>query len=280
MNRRHGTVDSAAGLIPFGHLGWGYRDRSEFLIRAAEYIADGLAQNQWVEYVGSGNREQLRAELSLLPVDTSDVKITDALEFYAVPSGDVIDPQIALATRIAAVDNAITLGYSGFRAVVDVTSMVLRPDQRDAFAQFEFLIDQTMAALPVSALCAYDHSQLDAVAAGLICLHPLVGGAGPAFQVFAEPGADFALAGEIDSVDAEAFRSALQRIWPLIGVDEVIVDARDVKFIGHRHLLEIEWSAHADGRTVVLRDAPRIVTRLVDLLHLNHVRVKPATSAS
>lgn len=278
MNRRHGTVDSAAGLIPFGHLGWGYHDRSEFLVRAAEYIADGLAQNQWVEYVGSGSREQLRAELSLLPMDTDDVKITDTMEFYAVPSGDVVDPHVAVAARVAAVENAIAQGYTGFRAVVDATSVAQRTDQRDTFAQFEFLIDQQMAVLPVSALCAYDLTQIDA--AGLICLHPLVGGAGPAFRIFAESGAGFALAGEIDSVDAEAFRSALQRIWPLLSDDEILVDARDVKFIGHRHLLELEWSAHADGRTVVLQDAPRVVTRLVDLLQLNHVLVKTATSAS
>lgn len=278
MNRRHGTVDSAAGLIPFGHLGWGYHDRSEFLVRAAEYIADGLAQNQWVEYVGSGKREQLRAELSLLPMGTGDVKITDTMEFYAVPSGDVVDPHVAVAARVAAVENAIAQGYTGFRAVVDATSVAQRTDQRDTFAQFEFLIDQQMAVLPVSALCAYDLTQIDA--AGLICLHPLVGGAGPAFRIFAESGAGFALAGEIDSVDAEAFRSALQRIWPLLSDDEILVDARDVKFIGHRHLLELEWSAHADGRTVVLQDAPRVVTRLVDLLQLNHVLVKTATSAS
>lgn len=278
MNRRHGTVDSAAGLIPFGHLGWGYHDRSEFLVRAAEYIADGLAQNQWVEYVGSGSREQLRAELSLLPMDTDDVKITDTMEFYAVPSGDVVDPHVAVAARVAAVENAIAQGYTGFRAVVDATSVAQRTDQRDTFAQFEFLIDQQMAVLPVSALCAYDLTQIDA--AGLICLHPLVGGAGPAFRIFAESGAGFALAGEIDSVDAEAFRSALQRIWPLLSDDEILVDARDVKFIGHRHLLELEWSAHADDRTVVLQDAPRVVTRLVDLLQLNHVLVKTATSAS
>lgn len=278
MNRRHGTVDSAAGLIPFGHLGWGYHDRSEFLVRAAEYIADGLAQNQWVEYVGSGKREQLRAELSLLPMGTGDVKITDTMEFYAVPSGDVVDPHVAVAARVAAVENAIAQGYTGFRAVVDATSVAQRTDQRDTFAQFEFLIDQQMAVLPVSALCAYDLTQIDA--AGLICLHPLVGGAGPAFRIFAESGAGFALAGEIDSVDAEAFRSALQRIWPLLSDDEILVDARDVKFIGHRHLLELEWSAHADDRTVVLQDAPRVVTRLVDLLQLNHVLVKTATSAS
>ena len=63
MSRRHGVVDSAGGLIPFGHLGWGYRDRSEFLTRAAEYITDGLIQNQWVEFVGDGSPDQLRAEL-------------------------------------------------------------------------------------------------------------------------------------------------------------------------------------------------------------------------
>ena len=42
MSRHHGVVDSAGGLDPFGHLGWGYRSRPEFLARAAEYIADGL----------------------------------------------------------------------------------------------------------------------------------------------------------------------------------------------------------------------------------------------
>jgi hypothetical protein len=36
MRRRHAVLDSAAALTPFGHAGWGYRDRGEFFSRAAE----------------------------------------------------------------------------------------------------------------------------------------------------------------------------------------------------------------------------------------------------
>lgn len=275
-SRQHGVVDTARGLIPFGHLGWGYRDRSEFLARAAEYIADGLAQQQWVEYVGTGDRDRLRAELAGLPglADVEDVKVTPALEFYGVRAGtDVVDPEAAVALRSSAVHRALREGYTGFRAVVDATSVCERPEQRDAFARFEFLIDQKMAVLPVSALCAYDTSRLGPDAAGLICLHPLVGAAAPSFQLYAEAGADFALTGESDSACAEDFTGILRRIWPLTEGEQVIVDARDLDYIGHQQLVDLDLQARADGRRFVLRKPQPIVKRLAELLDLSNVVV-------
>ena len=64
MTRYQTTVDSAAGLVPFGHLGWAYRDRDEFALQAGRYLADGLAQGQMVEYVGDGDPDTLRRELA------------------------------------------------------------------------------------------------------------------------------------------------------------------------------------------------------------------------
>lgn len=276
MSRRHGVVSSAAGLIPFGHLGWGYRDRAAFLARAAEYIADGLARNQWVEFVGAGDQAWLRAELSALRdvVDVDRVTVSPAAEFYRIPDGtDVVDPQIAVAARVAATENAIRLGYSGFRAVVDATAVTLRPDQRDAFAHFEFLIDQKMAVLPVSALCAYDMSRLDREAASLVCLHPLVDDSAPSFQIYAEDGADFAVAGEVDIAAAPAFTAAVRRVWQFTPAGLVTVDARDLSYIGHQQLLDLERQAAAERRRILFRTDQPVLARLVDLLGLQHISV-------
>ena len=54
MTRQHGVLGTAADLVPFARVGWGYRDHAEFGVRAAEYIADGRQRHQCVEYVGRG----------------------------------------------------------------------------------------------------------------------------------------------------------------------------------------------------------------------------------
>ena len=277
MRRHHGVVDSAGGLVPFGHLGWGYRSRPEFLARAAEYIADGLNRNQWVEYVGAGSREQLRAELDAMPIDTTRVTATPALEFYGVAEGtDIVDADVAVAIRVAAVVSAFDRGYTGFRAVVDATAVTQRPEQRDEFARFEFLIDQKMATLPVSALCAYDITRLAGDADGLLCLHPLVGPGAPTFRLYAEPGVALVLDGEVDAASSDTFTTTLQRIWPVTGDGQLVVDAAGMYFIGHHQLLELDNLAARDGRQVVLRGCGPLLTRLAGLLELANLRIEPA----
>lgn len=277
MIRQQGIVGSAAGLIPFGHLGWGYRDRADFLARAAEYLADGLAQNQWVEYVGAGSRDELQAELTTLPGigRDNDIKVTPTRKFYAVPDGgDIIDPDLSVAKHVAAVENALAQGYTGFRTISDVTTVARRPEQRNALARFEFLIDQQMAVLPFSAFCAYNTAELAGHAGALLCLHPLIGGCFPMFRLFAQPGTSFALTGEIDTASDETFTAALHHIWPLLTEDKMIIDARRLEYIGHQQLLTLDDLARADGRQVVLRTGQPIPIRLVDLLGLTHVRAE------
>ncbi|VBA60300.1 hypothetical protein LAUMK191_05451 [Mycobacterium attenuatum] len=281
--RPHGVVASAAGLVPFGHLGWGYRARAQFLTRAAEYLLDGRRLNQWVDYVGAGSRDQLRAELAAMPtiadlLDSGGIGVTPVTEFYTFrPGSDVVDPERAVAQRVEAVGKALADGYSGLRAIVDCTAVARTPAQRDAFACFEFLIDQQMAVLPVSALCAYDTSRLREGAGELMCLHPYVGQHAPGFRLYAAPGSSFALTGEIDAASEPTFAAALHRTWPLTGDDTLVIDARELSFISHRQLDILDRCARSDNRIVVLRTDQPVPARLFSVLDFTNVRLEVPT---
>jgi hypothetical protein len=276
-------VASAAGLIPFGHLGWEFSARAQLLTRAAEYIADGLAHNQQVEFVAAGSHEQLRAELASFPgladrLAAGDIGVRPVMEYYALEAGsDIVDPQRAVTARVAAVEAAIARGYSGFRAAVDATAVAGRPEQRDALARFEFLVDQKMAVLPFSALCAYNTSQLKEAADGLLCLHPYVSPGGPSFRLHAQTDAAFALSGYVDNASDGLFTATMQRIW-WAGDDPLIIDAQDLDFITHRQLCTLDDYARVDGRKIILRTDQYIPGRLAGLLDLTNVVVEPPIS--
>ncbi|MBV9319050.1 MAG: MEDS domain-containing protein [Mycobacterium sp.] len=279
MIRQHGLVSSAAGLIPFAHLGWGYRDRAEFCARAAEYIADGLASNEWILYVGAGSRAALRAELAALgfgeAVKSRQILAAQPDDYYTfVPGSEVVDPEATVAKGVARFEQLLASGCPAFRAVVDGTVAAVTTKQRDALARLEYLVEKTMSVLPASALCAYDVSRLGPAAKEMICLHPVVGKGVVGFRLYPQQDAGFALAGEIDSADADAFTASLQRIWPLAPGDELIVDAYGLDFVTHRQLLELDERARAERRKVILRTDQCLVAQLVEVLELENVRVE------
>ncbi len=279
--RRHGVLTSAASLIPVAHLGWGYHDRTEFGARVGEYLADGIACNQRIEYIGAGSRTALCAELTELGfgegVRSGRIRVTPAEDTYEYcPGSDVIDAEATVAERVAATEEALSDGYSGLRAVIDAVTVARTPDQRTAWAHFEYLIDQQIAALPLSAMCAYDLTALGAAAAELLCLHPLAAEGTVGFRLFAEPGFGFVLAGEIDAADNDAFVTAVQRVWRLQPPGPLLIDARALRFVTHHQLAILDDLARADHRDVVLLSDQRIVSRLAELLRLTRLRVAPA----
>lgn len=280
--RRHGAVPSAAGLIPFGHLSWGYHDRTEFGVRVAEYVADGIATNQRIEYIGGRSRESLCAELAEIGfsegLKSGRIRVTPAEDAYEFcPDSDVVDAEASVAESVAATEEALTDGYSGLRAVNDAVAVVRTPEQRNAWANFEYLIDQKMAVLPLSAMCAYDLTTLGTAAAELLCLHPFTADETVGFRLFAEPGFSFCLAGEIDAAENDAFLVALQRVWRLQPPGPLLIDARELKFITHRQLATLDDFARTDCRDVVLLSDERIVARLAELMGLTNVRVAAAS---
>jgi anti-anti-sigma regulatory factor len=283
MTRRHDVLNSAAGLAPFGHVAWGYRDRAEFLSRAAEYIADGLRQNQYVAYSGEGTREALRSELAEMPgisdhIDSGGMEVTPAEDHYVyLPGTDVIDADEAMAKYLAAVEQAIAKGYSGFRAVSDLTSVARTPLQRDALARLEYRVDQQMAVLPFSAFCGYDISELRGTAEELICLHPFVSEGSVTFRLYADPDVDvdFAISGEIDAAASKLFDTTLERVWPLESNHTLHIGAQELQFISHGPIFNLEERAREQDRKVVLSTNQPAISRLVDVFDLIHVRVTP-----
>jgi anti-anti-sigma regulatory factor len=280
--RRHAAIESAAEFAPFAHIGLAYRGRTEFVRRAAEYIATGIRNNQFVVYAAAGNRTTLEAELAAIPgmsgcLESDGVKIMSADDYYAYrPGTDIIDAERAVAQYLKGTQRAIDHGYNGFRAVSDVTPVARTPAQRDALAQVEYLVDQQMALLPFSALCGYDTCRLGSAADELVCLHPFVSKGSVAFRLYAEPDAevDFALAGEIDAANRDVFATTLQRIWPLVEGHTVRIDAQELGFISHQQLNMLEKRASKHNRKVVLSTNQPILSRIVDLLDLTNVRVE------
>lgn len=268
MARTQAVVDSASGLVPFGHLGWAYRSAAEYAEQAALYVADGLAAGHWVEYVGDADRDRLRREVEALPVpdgtDLRAVVVTPIREFYDMPAdADVIDPDAAVARRVKATEHALGVGCTGFRAVVDTTALGRRPEQRAALARFEFLIDAVMATEPVSALCAVDRRVLGDAARELACLHPLTGPDTVAFRLYREPDVDLVLAGEVDLDEQAVLLTTLERVWPSAPNGTLTIDARDLRFVDHRSLEHLDRIAERRDTRIVLRCDQRVPARLL-----------------
>ncbi|OBI43719.1 hypothetical protein A5707_04850 [Mycobacterium kyorinense] len=276
--RRHGVLSSAAGLGPFAHLGWGYCGQEEFRVRAGEYISDGLAADQCIEYVADRDGQSLRAELAEIGFDdavkSGRIHVTPAEDFFAFTSDGLVDPRATIAKRLGATEHAVSTGYSGLRAAVDDTPVARTPEQREALACYEQLLDREMLTAPFSALCAYDTTVLRDAAGELICLHPFVGGGAVGFRLFAEQDAGFALAGEIDVTDSDTFVTAIGRVLAVQGRDALVVDASGLDFTTHHQLLALDRHARAVDRQVVLRTGQPVIARLAQLLELTNVRVE------
>jgi hypothetical protein len=278
-------VESACGLLAHGHLCWAFTDRGEYLTRAGEYVSDALAAGQWVQYVGAGTPAQLRGELDALAgqtlVDTSRVGVSTLEEFYGVGGGSrPVDPQAAVAALIAGTENALAAGYTGFRMVLECTALVRTQQQRAMFARVEYVIDHQISMLPASALCAYNLAELGAAAvAELACLHPYARPGSTLFRLYAQPGAECALAGEIDLSCAELFATTLTRTiaQPVGGCGAgLIVDCTGLDFIDHRGVLALAATAQLTGHPLVVRTAGHSnLARMAEILDTPELRVQP-----
>lgn len=287
--RQQGVVEKTDSPLPGGHLCWVYGDREEFRARAREYALEGVKSGEWVECVGESSADTLRAELaadpSLRPALESGVLGTSSVEeFYQCSTNRVVDPEVAVAARVAATEEALAAGYTGFRAVVDATTMVGTDLQRDAFARFEHLIDHKMSALPVTALCAYGLHQLGSSAvAEVACLHPLTNYGTVPLRLYSQQNRDgdgthLAVAGIIDQPGAKLVTQTLQHALacpPASPGEELMIDAQQLEFINPRALQDLDRSARAHDRKLVLAVPQHLVDRLTDTLDLTHIRVEP-----
>ncbi len=259
------AVPSARDLPSDSHLCWAFADRAEFQARTAEYLAEAVDAGVPIQYIGSGSVADLRVELrhilGAIPVGTEVFTLN---EFYEIDARGVVRPEATLKARAAAAETVRQP-----RIVVDATDMVRTAEQREAFARWEFLADGQIPALG-SALCAYDKQVLaPSEVAELACMHPFVSRGSALFRIYAQPGASFALAGEVDRSCRPLFARALERVLSLCPEGPLVVDARRLIFIDHHGLHTLASAARRRGTTVLLRTAAHSATvELVRVLGL------------
>ena len=257
----------------------------ELRTRAWEYLLDGVAAGQRIEFVGSGGAEALRAELAGFAdrdpnfgqgaVDRGSFRVALVDEIYAFSgAGRVVDPDRSVTRRVAATEDALAAGYTGLRAVVDAAALTGTVAQRVAYAHYEYLLDQQSSALPLATICAYDVAQLGSAAvAEMACLHPLTSRGASAFRLYTDDGAAFTLAGEVDFSSTGQLADTLDRVLPLMSGSELVVDGRQLEFIDHRGLLVLDRCAGRRGIRLSLCTRRETVAQVAEVIGLQHLRV-------
>jgi hypothetical protein len=249
---------------PHEHVCFCYDDDAALSGRARRFLADGAAAGSLLWWVGDSP-----------PPEGFDTHVVPIGTAYA--SGVVVDPDAQVRAYAAATGAALAAGFTGLRVVAEATALVRTPEQLDAFARYELMIDGYMATHPFSAMCAYDRRVLAASAiAELACLHTSTNAHVP-FRLHgcAPADGDAVLAGELDMDTEELLEAALRR-FPCPAGDEVVLKATGLRFADHRTLWRLDrWAAEHDRR-LVLRGAPDATARVVELLGLEVLRVEPA----
>jgi len=164
--RMIGPVESYRELAPQDHLCWVHGDRGDYRPRLTEFFREGLERGLRVAYLGSGDAGELRELLDGVAdtgtlVSGEAVRVISFEEFYG--AGEPVDPAEVIKTYDAATQVALADGYRGLRISADVTDLVRAPDQHDAFARCEFLLERYSARHPLSAMCGYRRELGDAV---------------------------------------------------------------------------------------------------------------------
>lgn len=275
--RRFGSVESVRGLGRQDHLCWGFDQPGDFRDNAAEFLSDGLARGLKVGYVVS-SVQQLTDELGEID-GLDDLIDRGAVETISVESlygaNDAVEPEATVAAYAAATEKALAEGFDGFRVSADATTLVATAPGREAFARYEVLVDRYMSFHPFSAMCGYSTAAVGGrVSAELACLHPLTRFGTAPFQLFNMEDGAIRLVGDVDLAGWDMFRLALNRIDD--GKSDMVVDLSSVGFIDHRGLSLLADYARETDRTVVLRGAPPMVTKVVEILPLRHLRLEGA----
>ncbi|MGQ0775469.1 MAG: MEDS domain-containing protein [Pseudonocardiales bacterium] len=270
-----GVTEAARSFNHHDHLCWAFDEFDEFHSRAVEFLADGLARGQRVWYVADGDPSTLWDGLRNLD-ETNQACGPGAVQVQSLgdryPTGAVVVPATQVQAYAAATEDALAAGFTGLRVAAEATPLVRTPEQLDAFARYEHLVDRYMTSQPFSALCAYNRAELgEETIAQLASLHPA--GSAPPFRLHACAHAAAALSGALDLTSHALLALALRRadLRPTGG--ELVLDATELDFIDHQSLLALAEYGRRRNAKVVLQTGLTGAARLCELLELKDLRV-------
>ena len=250
------------------HLCCLHRDAAEYRRRAAVFFADGLRQGLRVAYTATHGMEAARAELADLDdvdrlVADGAVQILPVQEVYG-PGGPV-DPERVVAAYAAATEVALADGFRGLRMSADATGLVRTPEQQDAFARYELLVDQYVADHPLSGLCGYSVDLGEDTTAEFAALHAPGPSEDTGVRVFGCADGALGLAGEFDLATVPVLDRLLTRLRPGADAGALVVDMAAVDFHDHKLLIALDDYARTRAVALSLRSTPRLTARLLEM---------------
>lgn len=277
ISRASGLVRSVRGLGVSDHICLDYDDPDDFRARLLEFLADGVALGQRIQYLGSSSAEELRSDLEELEGLDGLIE-RGAARIFCIGESAGDWRGLSAAQRVfnlaSGTREALAAGFTGLRGVCEGSSLIGTPDQRDVCAQTEYLTDRFMTTNPLSSMCAYRREVGQEPVAEMACLHPLIHEDLAPFRLYAGPGGSLALCGEIDFACGRLFDKALERTLPLVLETQVDIDASGLSFIDHRGLLTLERHAGMLGTSMVLRGLSPTVVHVASMLDLSALRVE------
>ena len=266
------VISSPTHLSPGDHVCWPYCHHEDLVSGARAYVAEGLARDERVAYVSDRPPGELRHDLDGVP-DLDEHLEQGRLLLVPFDSLPVTKPSVRPSAELPVLGAmsaaALEAGYRGLRMFANGSVRAQGPARRAEHVRYEHLIDRFCLTHPVTMLCAYDSSLLgDAAVAELACVHRLTRGKLSPFHLSADPRADVALAGSVDTLSATRLVTALERIGIPAPGETLEIDTSALEFIDHRTLVTLDQYAARRRATVVLQSAPSIAQRLMTLIPL------------
>lgn len=151
---------------------------------AADWIATGLGRNERCWYVAAADESAAVQEALAARQIACDAEIRRGA-FNIVPASaaylvdGVFDPVRTMQIFSDTVNQAVRDGFSGFRAVADMSWALTLPDAAAQVITYEALLKSMFATHRVTGLCLYHRDRMPAeLLSGALSTHPIAGAGG------------------------------------------------------------------------------------------------------
>lgn len=150
---------------PAGHLGWAFARQEQFEGAVTSFLAEGATLRERLVLITDDPNPNLWPDELL---DEGDLLILSTGDVYG--EDGIVHADSQRAAFRTTLEEARRLGYAGLRVAADNTSLTLGPERLEAWLRWETEADDLMRTHPITGLCAFDRSRLDAGT-----LHTLLG---------------------------------------------------------------------------------------------------------
>jgi hypothetical protein len=156
-----------------------YSDSAELIAIVADYLAEGLRRGERCWYVAFDD-ETAAVRTALrdhgVSVDAEirrgALKLLSATEAYLLRGG--FDPEQTLKVFSDAIEEALTDGFTGFRAAAEMSWALDPRGGTDRLASYEALLKTLFSSCPATGLCLYHRGSMPlAVIGAALATHPV-----------------------------------------------------------------------------------------------------------